>query len=106
VTASQHLSADLLLRYLPQILRRARGLDPVDPLADIVAETLRRWPLSGVLSDVEERPVGSLDFEGHPGLMLLYAERLAANDRPGWRPPESSRVFEYYELVTGAVPTT
>ena len=31
-TPSHHLSADLTLRYLPQVLRRARGLDPSDPL--------------------------------------------------------------------------
>lgn len=105
-TASQHFSADLLLRYLPQILRRVRALDPADPLAEILIETLRRWPLSGVLSDIEEPPIGPLDFDGHPGLMLLYAERLAANDRPGWRPSESSRVLEYYELVTGAISTS
>ena len=29
---SHHLSADLTLRYVPQVLRRARGLDPSDPL--------------------------------------------------------------------------
>lgn len=105
-TASEHFSADLLLRYLPQILRRARGLDPTDPLAEILAESLRRWPLSGVLSDVEEPPVGPLDFGDHPGLMLLYAERLASNDRPGWRPSASSRILDYYELVTGSIPTS
>ncbi len=52
--------ADLMLRYLPQILRRARGLDPSDPLVELLANILRRWPLSGVLSDVDEGSAGSL----------------------------------------------
>ncbi len=98
-TASQHLSADLMLRFLPQILKRARGLDPTDPLIDRLGGLLRRWPLSGVLSDVEEGPLLALDFDGHPGLLLLYAERLVQNDRPPWRPERSSPAWEYYEWV-------
>ncbi len=98
-TASQHLSADLMLRYVPQIIKRARGLDPSDPLSDLLGDLLRRWPLSGALSDVEEGPRLALDFGGHPGLLLLYAERLAHNDRPSWRPERSSPAWEYYEWV-------
>jgi hypothetical protein len=99
VTASQHLSADLTLRHLPQVLRRARGLDPADPLVELVANVLRRWPLSGVLSDLEEGPLVPLEFGGHPGLLLLYAERLIGNDRPSWRPMRRGPAWEYYELV-------
>ena len=88
-TPAHHLSADLTLRYLPQVLNRARGLDPTDPLIGLLEDVLRRWPLSGVLSDVAEAPLGSLEFGGHPGLLLLYAERLAANDRPAWRPAQA-----------------
>src|SRR5262249_16793898 len=103
-TPGQHLSADLLLRYLPQILRRARGLDPADPLIEILGDLLRRWPLSGALSDIEEGPLVATDFGGHPGLLLLYAERLAAHDRPAWRPEPSSPAYDYYQLVSGSSP--
>jgi MoxR-vWA-beta-propeller ternary system domain bpX4 len=98
-SASHHLSADLTLRYLPQVLRRARGLDPSDPLVALLTSELRHWPLSGVLSDVELGPLGPMDFDGHPGLMLLYAERLAGNDRPAWRPAANGPSPDYYELV-------
>jgi hypothetical protein len=98
-TAAHHLSADLTLRYLPQILNRARGLDPTDPLIGILEDVLRRWPFSGVLSDVAPAPLGSLEFDGHTGLLLLYAERLAANDREAWRPAQPSLGWQYYELV-------
>src|SRR5262249_39693519 len=54
VTPAHHLSADLTLRYLPQILNRARVLDPGDPLIELFNGVLRRWPLSGVLSDLAE----------------------------------------------------
>jgi hypothetical protein len=99
MTPAHHLSADLMLHYLPQVLKRARGLDPSDPLIALLEDMLRRWPLSGVLSDVADAPIGSLDFAGHPGLLLLYAERLSANDRPAWRPVQSGPGWQYYELV-------
>ena len=99
VTAAHHLSGDLMLRYLPQVLKRARGLDPTDPLISLLEAVLRAWPLSGVLSDGAEGPTGPRDLGGHPGLLLLYAERLAANDRPAWRPVQSDPGWDYYELV-------
>jgi hypothetical protein len=99
VTASQHLSADLTLRYVPQIVRRSRGLDPFDPLAGLLEKALRFWPLSGVLSEGEEGRSVALDFDGHAGLMLMYAERLIQNDRPQWRPEPPGLAWEYYELV-------
>ena len=95
--AAQHLSGDLVLRFLPQVHRRARALAPDDRLAALLAGVLRQWPLSGVLSDVEERPLTPPAFGGHPGLLLLYAERLARNGKPAWVP--AGRGLEYLELV-------
>ena len=85
-TAAQHLSADLMLRYLPQLHRRAVALSADDLLARKLATILREWPLSGVLSDIEEKPTGSLQFDDHPGLCMLYAERLARHEKPAWMP--------------------
>jgi hypothetical protein len=94
---SHHLSADLALRFLPQLHRRARSFDPADPIVPMLAAVLRRWPLSGVLSGVDEGPEEPPDFSGHPGLMLLYAERLARAERPAWRPAGAGA--EFVELV-------
>jgi hypothetical protein len=95
--ASQHLSADLTLRFLPQVHRRARGLAVGDPLSGQLARVLRAWPLSGVLSDVAEPPTTPLEFNGHSGLLMLYAERLATNVKPAWMP--AGRGLEYVELA-------
>jgi hypothetical protein len=81
---SVHLSADVTLRLLPSVYRRALTRD--GPLAEELAAVLRRWPLSGVLADLDGGPVTPPEFGGHPGLQLLYAERLAATGRPGWVP--------------------
>jgi hypothetical protein len=84
---THHLSADLLFRYLPQVHRRAQALYPADPLPQLLAKLLREWPLSGVLSQVEEGPVDTrLEFGGHSGLIMLYAERLARHEKPAWFP--------------------
>ena len=96
-SAAEHWSGDLLLRYLPQIYRRARALAPADPFGDALALRLREWPLSGVLGDVADGPLPPPDFEGHPGLLLLYAERLARHPKPDWLPAGRGR--EYVELV-------
>jgi hypothetical protein len=96
-TAAAHLSADLTLRYLPQIHRRASSLLSVDILPSLLAKILREWPLSGVLSEITDGPLTRLEFSDHPGLMLLYAERLAEHSRPAWVP--TGRTWEYLELV-------
>jgi hypothetical protein len=96
-TAAAHLAADLTLRFVPQIHRRARALDPADRLTELLAVLLRQWPLSGVLAGVEDEPLTPPEFDGHPGLLLLYAERWAAHPRPAWLP--RGRGFEYLELV-------
>ncbi|CAN5871789.1 hypothetical protein BH23PLA1_BH23PLA1_18950 [soil metagenome] len=94
-----HLSADLTFRYLPLIHRRARALSTNDLLTRRLAELLRQWPLTGVLSDVEEAPIGPVDWtwDGHFGLMLLYAERLAVTEKPAWCP--TGKAFECVEWV-------
>jgi hypothetical protein len=96
-TAAAIFSADLSFRYLPQIQRRALSLSSEDVLPRLLARTLREWPLSGALSGVAEAPLSPLDFAGHTGLMLLYAERLAVRPRPDWTP--GGRTRDYLELV-------
>ncbi len=85
-----HLSADVVLRFLPSVRRRARARDPNGALATELDSVLRAWPLSGVLADLDGAPTAALDFGDHPGLQLLYAERLAATGRAGWVPHAGS----------------
>jgi hypothetical protein len=73
-------------RFLPTVYRRAKARTDA-ALITGVETVLRRWPLSGVLAELDGEPAAALDFFGHPGLQLLYAERLTAAARPGWVPP-------------------
>jgi hypothetical protein len=90
---AHHLSADLVFRFLPQIHRRARAFDPADVLPALLAEVLRQWPLSGVLAALDEGPPAPPDLGGHPGLALLYAERLAAHEAPAWAPAGDASAY-------------
>jgi hypothetical protein len=74
--AARHFSTDLSLRFLPQVHRRSRALEAGGRLPALLGSVLGRWPLSGVLSDVTGAPA-DVRFAGHPGLVLLYEERLA-----------------------------
>jgi hypothetical protein len=96
-SAAQHLSTDLVLRFAPQLQRRARSADPADVLTRRLEQLLRGHPLSGVLADIEEGPLTPLEFADHLGLQLLYAERLADKPRPAWVPQGSA--FAYVEMV-------
>src|SRR5205085_1821946 len=84
-------------RFVPGVYHRARALDPADALAAGLARLLRLWPLSGVLADLEEGPLTPPTLGGHPGLLLLYAERLADHFRPAWLP--EGPAGDYFDLV-------
>jgi hypothetical protein len=96
-TPAHHLSADIVLRFLPAVQRHAQAVLANDELPRALTEVLRRWPLSGVLADLHDGPLGPVDFGGHPGLLMLYAERLARHERPGWFPEGPGAA--YVELV-------
>lgn len=87
---ASHLSVDVLFRFLPGILHRAQLRDPQGKLTLALDGLLRRWPLSGVLAGLDGSPTTALDFGGHPGLQLLYAERLIEAGQPGWVPTDES----------------
>ena len=96
-TPGEHLAGDVALRFMSPLLRRTRNANAEDPLVGAMVELLQRWPLSGVLADVNEAPLTPTDFGGHPGLGFWYAQRLAAHDRPAWHPVGPAR--ECVELV-------
>ena len=98
---SEHFSADLVLRFLVHIHRRSRAHDPADRLTSLLADLLRRWPLTGVLADLDDMALTPVDFSDHGGLMMLYAERFVAHPKSGWEP--TGKGLEYLELVCNAI---
>lgn len=98
-TPSVHLSVDVTFRFLPAAYRRACLRSNDDTLAVEIESLLRRWPLSGVLADLDRGPIVLPEFQGHAGLQMLYAERLVANRRSACWVPADARAREWAERV-------
>ncbi len=67
-------SADLCLRYLPQLFSLAKGISPNDPIILNLRQTAKDWPFSCVGVDLDE-------FEPlppHPSLDLAFTDRIIA----------------------------
>lgn len=68
-------SADLTLRYLPELFGLARGLAPLDIVVTKLKDTATRWPFSsvGILLETEY----ALDnILAHPSLKYAYTDRI------------------------------
>lgn len=77
--ASQHYSADLVLRFLPDLYRIAHAASSEDPLCDCLLQWAAHWPMSSVGMDgvvPDESRVAELCR--HPGLLRVYVDRVVA----------------------------
>lgn len=101
-SAASHLSADLTFRFLPGVHRRARAIDSDDVVSLGLGALLRAWPLSGAGADLEEGPTTPTDFDGHDGLLLRFAERLAEHPRASWT-PQAGRSAEWWAIALDAL---
>lgn len=94
-------SADLALRFLPDLLRLARGIAEDDPLVEGLRTVARAWPLSSVGAG----QLGELDvtpFIDHPSLRRLYADRVI--ERADLSRPDHPAVREAVRAALGAFP--
>jgi hypothetical protein len=75
-------SADLVFRFIPDLLTLARGASEKDPLVPRLRELAREWPLYSVgVADLG--PVVIDSFADNPSLMALYADRVLAKGDAG-----------------------
>jgi hypothetical protein len=96
-----HYSVDLAYRFLPQIVARAGRVSPDDPLLELLAEQLTRWPLSSVgslSSELHQLP----EALSHPTLWQMYIDRIIVHeDRSRLNVPQ---VLEAVQSALGAFP--
>jgi hypothetical protein len=70
-------SADLFLRYLPDLVRLARAAGESDVLVDHLLRLARDWPLSSVGIGGVEVNAGDVEkMMRHPALGQLYIDRI------------------------------
>ncbi|MCR5890956.1 hypothetical protein LRS06_24850 [Hymenobacter sp. J193] len=75
ITPEAIYSADLTFRYLPDLLRLAKGLAPGDALVSRLLTVARQWPFSfvGTAPDATEAEAAVL---AHPVLRQAYIDRI------------------------------
>jgi hypothetical protein len=80
-TPAASYSADLTLRYLPDLLQLAKGLAPADALVARLRHTARQWPLSFVGHEPADAGAEAILLV-HPALRGAYLDRIIrARDR-------------------------
>lgn len=94
-------SVDLTFRFLPDLTRIVRGMNPNDPLLSVLQSWAHHWPLSSV----GMKDLGGLNVESilsDRSLTLLYVDRIIEHEdtaRLG-----DSRVAELVRGAIGAYP--
>ena len=74
-TSEAVYSADLMLRFLPDIFRFASGLSPEDPLIYKLKAIARHWPFSTIGIANIDVVIGNTILD-HPSLRVAYIDRL------------------------------
>lgn len=74
-TAETIYSADLSLRYIPQLLKLTKALAPDDPLGEKILEVAYSWPYSSVGIGLEKE-VDITKLHAHTSLFQSYIDRI------------------------------
>lgn len=76
ITASAMLTADICLRFLPDILDELEKIDVEDPLIPILKNVMRQWHYSGLLCDIDLAVPNFLEPFNDQCLLQLYVNRV------------------------------
>ena len=75
IDVSAIFSADLMLRYLPQLFHLAKGLAPGDVLVEELRKIALQWPFSSVGVELDNEIEDDLILE-NPSLRVTYIDRI------------------------------
>lgn len=81
LSPSSILSADLSLRFMPDILLQLKLIDPNDPLIAVLEHILAQWHYSGIAYNVD---INKLSFEvikNNLCLQQLYMDRMMLHQK-------------------------
>lgn len=78
LTATAVLSADLTLRFLPQMVRKLKELDIEDELIPYLEELLAKWHFSGIDHEINNEALNFGEMMAHPGVRQIYVDRVIA----------------------------
>lgn len=76
ITPAAMLSADLCLRFLPQVLDQVKRIDPDDPLIPVLENLLTTWHYSGIRAPLPQLPGSLAMVFSNTSLQQLYINRI------------------------------
>jgi len=79
--ASALLSADICLRFLPDILQQLQLIDPLDPVNALLTEHLQQWHYSGLVLYETPAETDLQPVLNNPCLKQLYINRIITSRR-------------------------
>ncbi|MTH15537.1 hypothetical protein [Flavobacterium sp. LC2016-01] len=84
VDASAIISADLCLRFLPQIIAEIRKIDPEDLVIDILEKHLIQFHYSAIGSDLDTENINFDAVAANDCLLQLYIDRIVQRKSIKW----------------------
>lgn len=84
VDASAIISADLCLRFLPQIITEIRKIDPEDLIIEILEKHLIQFHYSAIGSDLDTESVNFEIIAENDCLLQLYIDRIVQRKSIKW----------------------
>ncbi|WP_291146606.1 hypothetical protein [Flavobacterium sp. UBA7680] len=86
--ASAIISADLCLRFLPQIVGEIKRLDPEDLIIEILEKHLIQFHYSAIGSELDIENVSFEIIEANDCLLQLYIDRVVQRKSIKWAQPD------------------
>jgi hypothetical protein len=76
IDAPAILSADLCLRFLPQVLQSTKNIDPEDSLVEVAEKHIQQWHYSGIGYALKESDPDMEIISANECLLQLYTDRV------------------------------
>ncbi|MGB0523597.1 MAG: hypothetical protein ACPGJS_11590 [Flammeovirgaceae bacterium] len=76
ISASAILSADVCLRFMPDLISQIAAIDPADALIQLLEVHLTAWHYSGINYALDLDQLSFTSIQENPCLMQLYTDRI------------------------------
>ncbi|MBN2710980.1 MAG: hypothetical protein JXR97_00900 [Planctomycetes bacterium] len=100
-TAVRIWSVDIAFRYIPGLIKMAKGLNPDDPLVEELKTLATTWPFSSVGVKLDKDPEISAIL-GNPGLCRMYIDRIV--ERNDSNRARQEGIIEHFIADSGMYP--
>jgi len=84
VNPSSILSVDLCLRFLPDLYKELKNIDPLDTLLNLLAPIMEKWHYSAIGLTMSHENLNFECFLANPTVKQLYLDRIIQEKATDW----------------------